>query len=204
MVAWSSEFLSAADGMKVVCWDLDSSVRSTVHRRHLVPEIRAGRATWDDYSLLAEKDEPIEGAITLMRLLQPHHLNIAVSGTSNAALETTVEWCRRYSVPLEDFILRPEGDYTPNGVWKVSAVRRLQEAGLNVVLFVEDWAPSAAYIREHAKVPVLGVNPFDPGTVLADLSQLTEAMSKAAGSSGTCATDCAPAVFAYLEKGTSL
>jgi hypothetical protein len=141
-----------------------------MHRRRLIPEIRAGRKTWHDYSLLCADDEPIEGAVALLRLLENQAWNIAVSGSSVLALGITRDWARRHDVPLDDFLMRP--DDTPNGEWKVAAVRRLRDAGLTVRLFVEDWAPAAREIREQTGVPVLGVNPFDPDTCLVGRAQL--------------------------------
>jgi hypothetical protein len=182
-MAWESKYLRAGAGLQVACWDLDSSVRSTVQRRHMVPDIRAGRKTWHDYSLACADDEPIEGAVALMRLFRRFGLaNFAVSGCSERALDLTVDWAAKHEVPLDDYLLRP--DDTPNEEWKVAAVRLLKSAGLNVVLFVEDWAPAARYIREHTGVPVLGVNPFDPGTCLAERIQLGQELSQELESEG--------------------
>lgn len=175
-MAWKTERCSIPDGGEVVCWDLDSTLRSTMHRRHMLPEIRAGLATWVDYSLACADDTPIEGSVALLKLLQGQVWNIAVSGANESALGLTRDWCDQYDVPLDDFILRPDGDHCPNGEWKVKAVSRLRAAGLTVRLFVEDWSESAAYIREHADVPVLGINPFDPGTVLLSREQIEDAL----------------------------
>lgn len=164
------------EGTEVVCWDLDSSVRSTVHRRHLLPQIRAGQATWDDYSLLAADDTPIAGSVALMRLLEDEFWNIAVSGASDAAMDLTVDWAAKHNVPLDDFILRPAGDKTDNGVFKVSVIRRLQEAGLNVLLFVEDWEPAARKIAEETGIPVLGINPFDADAATISQDELVEVL----------------------------
>ena len=70
-----------ADSKRAVGWDLDSTLCSTMHRRHLVPEIKAGRATWDDYSDLCVNDEPIAGAVALARMLHAAgHPQYAISG----------------------------------------------------------------------------------------------------------------------------
>lgn len=195
---WKTRYLAAVAGMEVVCWDMDSSVRSTMQRRHLIPAIRCGEATWHDYSMLAADDEPVEGAVALMRMLSPDYLNIAVSGASDGALDITVDWAKRHEVPLDDYLLRPDGDAIPVSEWKVTCVRRLRAAGLVVRLFVEDWAADAAAIRAEG-VPVLGVNPFDPGSMLmtqADLGQALEHLSPPWPGAGR---DLAEGVFGYLE-----
>lgn len=200
---WRTRFLTAVTGEEVACWDLDSSVRSTMHRRWMVPEIRAGRATWDQYSMLAADDEPIEGAVTVMRMFADLGVhNIAVSGTAVSALDITVDWAKRHDVPLEDYLLRPADE--PNGEWKVSCVRRLQAAGLVVRLFAEDWGPAAAYIREHTGVPVLGLNPFDDGTIMLTRADLAQALEHRIGPEGLaaepgCGPELAGDLFGWLE-----
>lgn len=176
-MSWHSKLLSAADGLEVVAWDLDSTVRTTMHRRWMLPEIKSGLLTWDDYSMACAGDSPNPGAVALMRMLGGRYLNIAISGCSEAALDLTVGWAARHRVPLDDYILRPAGDSTPNGEWKVTGVRRLQDAGLVVRVFLEDWGPAAAYITEHTGVPVFGVNPFDPDTVMITQEQLAAALA---------------------------
>lgn len=167
-----------SDGTPTVAWDLDSSVRSTMQRRHLVPKIKAGEATWDDYSLLCADDVPITGSVALMRLLGNTCANIAVSACSDVALGLTRQWCVKHDVPLDDFLMRPAGDRTESGIFKVSAIRRLQDAGLDVVLCVEDWEPVAEYITQETGVPVLGVNPFDPNAALINQDELSNTLAE--------------------------
>lgn len=163
------------EGFPVVAWDLDSTVRNTVHRRYLLPAIRAGEATWDDYSMLCADDPPIPGTVKLVRLMDDAgYANIAISGASGAALELTRQWCRKYEVPMDDFVLRPEGDHTPNGVWKTTALDKLKAAGLDVQLFVEDWEAAAKYIAAETGIPVLGINPFDEDAVTTTQDELGE------------------------------
>jgi hypothetical protein len=156
---------SLANGRPVMLWDLDSTVCRTVHRRHLVPLIREGKATWDQYAMMCADDEPIEGSVALMRLLATGpgaYRHIAVSGRGSSAAELTWGWTARHGVPLAAIILRPSGDHTPNGTWKVGVIRALQRAGADIRLCFEDWAAAAAVIRAETGIPVVGINPFDP------------------------------------------
>jgi len=189
------------EGTPTVCWDLDSTLRSSVQRRHLLPEVRAGRATWDDYSALADKDAPIPGAVQLVRMLERDFFQVAVTGASAATLGMTRAWCKEYDVPLDDFMMRPAGDETENGVWKVSCVKKLRAYGLDVQLFVEDWEPIAKFIAQETDVPVLGVNPFDPDAMYVTTDNLEEVLSRrnsAEGYFGGVAT--ARDIFAELRK----
>ncbi len=150
-------------GLPVIGWDLDSTVCSTVHRRHMVPAIRAGgpdAPTWCDYSLQCAGDEPVPGSVALMREMSLH-VHIAVSGRSLLARDLTREWVKKHQVPLAAVLLRPEGDHTPNGTWKVRVIRALQRAGADVSLFFEDWKESADEIVRETGIPVVGINPFD-------------------------------------------
>ena len=116
------------------------------------------------------KDEPIVGTVTVARMLWPSSLICIVSGRSDVAEDLTRGWLDQHAVPFDRLIMRP--DDTENGVFKVNAVQQLQAEGLSVELFFEDWAPAAKYIYEQTKVPVLGVNPFDPETCLVGREQL--------------------------------
>ena len=161
------------DGPLAVGWDLDSTLCRTVHRRHLVPAIKAGTATWDDYSALAGDDEPIAGAVELARTLRDAgHPQYAISGRSDRAVHQTRAWLMRHDVPIDVLILRPEGDRTENRLFKVQQINELRDQGVRFRFFVEDWAPVAAYITEQTGIPVLGVNPFDEGSVLVTRDQL--------------------------------
>lgn len=154
---------------KAVLWDLDSTLANTAHRQHMVPLIKAKQGpTWEDYSMACTADTPVEGTVTLVRLLATSTLTdtegtrrrfvqYGVSGRSEAARDLTQAWFTRHGVPLDGLYLRPAGDHTPNGRYKVGVIRKLRDHGIDVVLFVEDWAETAEYIREKTGVPVLVV-----------------------------------------------
>jgi hypothetical protein len=130
-------------GRFAVTWDLDGTVARSAHRKHLIPLIKAGEATWLDYHKLCPKDEPIEGAVTLMRLMtamnkQVRH--IAVSYRSQLAMGLTVQWALDNDVPLSRFMLCPE--------WWA-------EKGITVVVHMEDWLEDAQVITTMTGVPVL-------------------------------------------------
>jgi hypothetical protein len=170
---------------RVVCFDLDSTLASTVHRRYLIPAVRAGQATWDDYSRLCPGDVPIEGSVTAARMLWPQRLIYIVSGRSTFAEDLTRAWLTRYAVPFDRLILRP--DDTPNVEFKVQVIKQLEADGLSVDLFFEDWGSTGTQIRAQTGVPVLGVNPFDPGTELVTQEQLAQALEHRIGPQGLVA-----------------
>lgn len=149
---------------RVVLWDLDSTLANTAHRQHMVPAIKAKQGpTWEDYSMACADDTPVEGTVTLVRLLdwlsspdKPIR-QYGVSGRNEAARDLTLDWFDRHGVPLDGLYLRPDGDHTPNGRYKVNVINQLRDDGVDVVLFVEDWKETADYIHEMTDVPVLVV-----------------------------------------------
>jgi hypothetical protein len=144
----------------VYAWDLDSTVASTVHRRHLVDAIRVGESTWDSYAMMCADDTPIAGSVALMHELGGIH--IVVSGRSAGALDLTEAWFRQHNVPIRAALLRQQGDHTPNGIYKVRVLKTMLEMGVNVRLFFEDWGEVAVQIAAETGIPVVGINPFDP------------------------------------------
>ena len=90
----------------------------------------------------------------------------------------------RHDVPMDHLILRPEGDCTDNKLFKVAKINWLKAQGARFCFFVEDWAPVAEYITEQTGIPVLGVNPFDEGSVLVTRDALAVALDEAMEATG--------------------
>jgi hypothetical protein len=146
----------------VVLWDKDSTLANTYHRQYMIPLIRERKATWNDYHSACLDDKPIDGTVTLMRLLEPFYHNIVVSGASKSAEPLIRKWAEMYNVPITDMILRPDKDHRLNADFKVGVIQSMQEAGINPVLFVEDWPVVAEQIFRVTGVPVLVINPCYP------------------------------------------
>src|SRR5215469_1058342 len=148
---------------EVVLFDLDSTIADTYHRQWMVPEIKAGNGpTWDDYSMACSDDKPIEGVISMLRMLSDAgKLIFIVTGRSDAARDLTQEWLKQNHVPWDALLMRKAGDRTPNGTYKRAAIKKIEDAGYEPVLFVEDYPAVADEIRATG-LPVLLVNPGYP------------------------------------------
>lgn len=146
----------------VIGWDLDSTMFSTRGRHGMIPLIRAGHATWDDYAMACESDKPFPGAVALCHLLSQVGRQVAISGRSALALDLTWKVVRHYKIPLDDIMLRPSGDLTPTAVFKVARIRDLERQGYIVRLFLEDDPEVAELIMQMTGVPVMVVNPCYP------------------------------------------
>jgi hypothetical protein len=158
----------------VVLWDLDSTLADTVHRQGMIPAILAGgegAPTWEDYSMLCSGDTPVAGAVALLNLLYPSHLQHVVTGRSAVAYGLTRRWLADHSVLADHLEMRPAGDSTPNATFKIGYIQGLQAAGYRVILYCEDWPPIAQEVGEATGVPVLGVNPFYPPAVALETVQ---------------------------------
>jgi predicted secreted acid phosphatase len=145
-----------------VGFDLDSTIANTYHRQWMVPAILAkgpGAPTWDDYSMECANDTPIEGTVALMRMLSSAgHLIFIITGRSAAAEALTRHWLNRHHIPCDALLMRPAGDRTANGKYKVQQIRKAADLGYKVTLFVEDWPEAGDYITEHTGIPCLLVN----------------------------------------------
>lgn len=155
----------------IVGWDKDSTLVSTEHRQHLVPRIRAGELTWEDYALACADDEPFEGAAALMRMLAPNYLQYVMTGADDSARDLVLATFGRYDLPVDKLMMKPRSDdeFSPadNAQMKSRWIRELQRDGYAVALFVEDWPETADAIREMTGVPVLVLNPCYPPEIAA-------------------------------------
>jgi hypothetical protein len=168
----------------VVLWDLDSTLADTVHRQSMIPAIRAGgegSPTWEDYSMLCSDDSPVAGAVALLHLLYPYHIQHVVTGRSAVAADLTRQWFTHHSVTVDHLEMRPAGDSVPNATFKIAYIRRLQASGYRVVLYCEDWPPIAQEVSEATGVPSLGVNPFYPPEVALETVQRLVAGAEISG-----------------------
>ena len=134
----------------------------------MVPLIREKKATWLDYSMACADDEPIEGAVAVVRFLHQMMvwtglttakplMQFGVSGRNASAEDITRDWLKRHQVPLDDVFLRADDDYTENGQLKVKVIGQLRARGYDVVLFIDDWQEAADTIQAATGVPVLVV-----------------------------------------------
>lgn len=141
----------------VVCFDLDSTLADTTQRHWMIPDIRAGLKTWDDYSMACSMDSVIVSSAIMLRMLYPYNRIHIISGRGSCAYDRTQAWLENNVIPFDRITLRP--DSTDNSVFKVSEVKKLQAEGLDVRLFVDDSPDISAHIREHTGVSVFTVNP---------------------------------------------
>jgi hypothetical protein len=126
----------------------------------MAPDIKAGRRTWDEFAAACTDDKPMPAALSLMRMLSPLYQQVVMSGSSECM--EAWNWLDDHQVMYDLAFFRQAGDNTESGLLKARWIEELREAGLEVVLFVEDVPEIAEVIRQETGVPVLVVNPCYP------------------------------------------
>lgn len=137
--------------------DIDGTIADSRHRHHLI-EGKDARApkTWREHSLACVDDPPIEGMVTLVRMLAETHAIIVCSGRTDVALEETEAWFREHGVPFDRVILRPDGVASSNGVLKVGVVKDLEAEGYRVVLAFDDYIKTVRALTDYG-IPTVQV-----------------------------------------------
>jgi len=143
----------------VIGFDLDSTICNTEQRQWMVPKIKAGEASWADYSMASADDVPVDGVVRLLLALHDHYLIFIMSGRSEKARQISEHWLEKHGIPYDRLLLKPEGEDTENGLLKVQWIKQLEAEGFHFRLYVEDWPATADVIRGGAHIPVLVVNP---------------------------------------------
>lgn len=144
-----------------VVFDKDSTLFNTFQRWHLSP-MRDPESSWERYSQACIDDEPIPGTIRAAELHWPHHQIHICTGASATAEHVARQQLVIAGVCYDYLKMKAIGDNRPNEEYKIAYIEELRAAGVEVVLFYEDWGPAAHAIEERTGVPVVGVNPFYP------------------------------------------
>lgn len=152
----------------ILC-DLDSTLCDTRHRWHVSPidpvsgvwlhppTTLDARERWEKYSLACPQDTLIQGTAELLRCIPDDILLFFVSGRDQVALSETEAWLEMHSVEYDGIFLK---DKVSNWAGhKVDTIRTLRRAGIDPVLFIEDWEPAAQEIEKETGVRVLRVRP---------------------------------------------
>ena len=148
----------AENRYQVVVYDLDSTVCDTRHRHEFADKVKAGEATWEEYSLQCVDDKPYPGAIKLMQITDRLYRNYILTGRDIVAWDHTVKWLKQEKAPWHMMRMRTPEDPYPSVEYKVKAMLELRDHGADVVLVIEDWPPIVDALEAEG-FTVLCVNP---------------------------------------------
>jgi hypothetical protein len=104
---------------KIIIVDLDGTLYNSVGRSHLA---KAG--LWDDFHSQSVFDQPNYDVLELVQLLSKDHTMLGITGRNERFRNITNAWLTRWSVPLDDLLMRPDGNYHPDTEVKLSLLHR--------------------------------------------------------------------------------
>jgi hypothetical protein len=100
---------------RIIIVDLDGTLYNSVGRSHFA---KAG--LWDDFHNQSVFDKPNEDVLDLVKELGRTCTMLGITGRNNKFRPITNAWLTRWDVPLDDLLMRPDGNYSPDAEVKLS------------------------------------------------------------------------------------
>jgi hypothetical protein len=171
------------NSLKVVCYDLDSTLFDVRHREGLAPDgpNRGDVDNWIAYSKGCIDDTVVEGVAQSARMFHAAGYRIhIVSGRNVEAYEETLEILKRSNIPVDEIRLHSADDLRHNGEYKALYINELKARGFTPELMFEDHIAVCEMIEERTGVPCITVRPRyeDNVGVSFNLNQHAELVSK--------------------------
>lgn len=168
--------MSEAPAMRLVAFDLDSTLTDTRQRRDKCPTVNPA-SSWDAYHGACAGDAPLLGPLALSKLLASGGACVyVITWRPDALRAQTEDWLDRFAVPWWNLRMRTAADEARFGsdstAYWVACVVGLIEEGLRPDLVVQDW-PATALAIEALGVPVLCANPLYRERGISDDGPLT-------------------------------
>lgn len=135
------------DMVATVVFDLDGTLACGKHRLHLLPHKDSAHVTqsWDEFSLAAGTDEPIQDNIDLCNTLYNEYNLVILTGRCDIARDITEEWLYENYVKYDKLIMRPEDDHRVDTEFKEEELRKI---GLeNILCAFDDLEHVAKHMR---------------------------------------------------------
>ena len=139
-------------------FDLDSTLADTRHRHKFADKVKAGEATWEQYSKMCVDDVPYPGVVKLAQTLSKLGKIIILTGRDNVAHDETVQQLKDFGVVYNVLRMRSPNDPYGSVDYKVGIIKEWLALGFEIELVVEDWPPIIDAL-EALGVPCLCVNP---------------------------------------------
>lgn len=104
---------------KIIIVDLDGTLYNSIGRSHLA---RAG--LWDEFHSQSVFDRPHEDVLDLVKSLSKNNVMLGITGRNEKFRNITDAWLHRWDVPLDDLLMRPDGNFNPDAEVKLSLLHR--------------------------------------------------------------------------------
>ena len=90
----------------IVIVDLDGTLYNSRKRTHL-----AQAGLWDKFHSASSLDLPNHDVADLVKFLSEECVILAITGRNEKYRPTTITWLQRWGVPVDDLLMRPDGDF---------------------------------------------------------------------------------------------
>lgn len=97
----------------VVVVDLDGTICDHGHRVH-----HAQNREWERFHGELHKDRIHDDVVNLLRALDGRSYLLGLTGRNEAFREMTLDWMVENRVPIDDLLMRPDTDFTPDHILK--------------------------------------------------------------------------------------
>ena len=101
--------------MKAIIFDIDGTLSLVGDRAKY---LRQSPKDWDSFYNACHEDEPNWGIIAIYHAMRHtyfrDHAIILLTGRRESTRAKTVMWLRKYGIPDDVLLMRPDGDYRPD------------------------------------------------------------------------------------------
>lgn len=121
----------AIDGIAV--FDVDGVVADVRHRLH-----HLDRGAWHRFFDAADEDPLLPEGARLVADLAGKHEIVWLTGRPEWLRSVTEQWFSDHGLPTGELLMRPDRDYRPAPLYKLSSLRRLADRGVRAVIDDDD------------------------------------------------------------------
>jgi phosphoglycolate phosphatase-like HAD superfamily hydrolase len=139
---------------RTVVFDLDGVLSDAEGRQHF---LEGPYRDWDAFFDACGDDPLIEEVARVLQLMAPELIIVLLTARPSRVRPQTIAWLHRYGLRWDALIMRAAGDYGSAREFKRKSVRRLREAGFDLVLSFEDDRRNVEMFRDEG-VPCLYIH----------------------------------------------
>jgi len=140
---------------KIIIFDIDGTIANCDHRRHFVSD---GNKDWDSFKEATKDDTPIQWVCDIARSFSTAgHAVVYVSARNNSQRKVTLDQIKLWIGDDNPILfMRPDGDMTPDDIFKEKVLHIIQEQIGGIDLVFDDRNRVVDMWRSHG-IPVLQV-----------------------------------------------